>query len=233
MERVVFLGEMMAWGQDRIDPDLVNITLAGYEWDELCQYADGEISFDDLFDRLQSRLEMYRKKLKPRPTRLDLCRLQPGQQLASGGIHFERLANGDGRYAVNIMVDRVRIHRIVGLESEGVTLTQAEQFIEQLRTEARASRLNLPKGRKVALGFSRAADDYLKRLDAGQGRNMSKKRLHIARHLKPFFADKSLSRIEKFDLQRHARQRRGSGAAPGTINREFATLLHLYKRAVE
>ncbi|NJM11476.1 MAG: site-specific integrase [Synechococcaceae cyanobacterium SM1_2_3] len=168
-----------------------------------------------------------------RLTRLDFRRLQPGQQLTSGGIHFERLANGDGRYAVNIMVDRVRIHRIVGLESEGVTLTQAEQLIEQLRTEARASRLNLPKGRKVALGFSMAADDYLKRLDASQGRNMGKKRLHIALHLKPFFADKSLSKIEKFDLQRYAKQRRGNGAAPGTINREFATLLHLYKRAVE
>lgn len=112
-------------------------------------------------------------------------------------------------------------------------MTQAECLIERLRTEARASRLNLPKGRKVALGFSRAADDYLKRLDASQGRNMSKKRLHIARHLKPFFADQSLSKIEKFDLQRYAKQRRESGAAPGTINREFATLLHLYKRAVE
>ncbi len=166
-------------------------------------------------------------------TRLELRRLQPGQQLTSGGIRFERLANGDGRYAVNIMVDRVRIHRIVGLESEGVTLTQAEQLIEQLRTEARASRLNLPKGRKVALGFSMAADDYLKRLDASAGRNLKQKRQQLEQHLKPFFAGKPLSRIVAFDLQRYVKQRQGEGAAHSTINSELACFSHLLHRALD
>lgn len=67
MGGIAFLGKMMAFGQKYTDPDLVEIALAGYGWDELCQYADGEISFDDLFDRLQSRLEMYRKKIEAAP----------------------------------------------------------------------------------------------------------------------------------------------------------------------
>lgn len=56
-------------------------------------------------------------------TRLALRKLEPGQYLTAQGIRFDRLADGDGRYTVEIMVDRIRIHRVVGLESEGVTLT--------------------------------------------------------------------------------------------------------------
>lgn len=88
-------------------------------------------------------------------TRLALRGLKPGQHATAGGIRFDRLKNGDGRFTVEIMVDRVRVHRVIGLESEGVTLTQAEQFIEQARADARRDRLSLPKGRKVALEFFR------------------------------------------------------------------------------
>ena len=64
-----------------------------------------------------------------------------------------RQDDGDGRYTVNIMVDGQRIHRVIGKESEGVTRKQAEEFIEKVRTDARQGRLNLPKGRKLTLGF--------------------------------------------------------------------------------
>jgi len=165
-------------------------------------------------------------------TRFALRRLEPGQHVTASGIRFDRLANGDGRYTVEIMVDRVRIHRVVGLESDGVTLTQAQEFIEQLRTDARRSRLNLPQRRKVTLGFSAAADDYLKRLEAGQGRNLDKKRQHLNQHLKPFFGEKPLSKIVSFDLQRYIKQRR-EVVLPATVNRELATLNHLLHRAIE
>ena len=168
-----------------------------------------------------------------RLTRLAARRLEPGQRLVERGIEFERLPNGDGRYSVAIMVDRVRVHRVVGLESDGVTRTQAEEFVARLRTEAREQRLNLPKGRKVALGFARAATAYLERLQATGGRNLDKKRQHVDQWLAPFFGDKPLSKIETFDLQRYAKQRRAQGAADGTINREYATLSHLLHRAVE
>lgn len=168
-----------------------------------------------------------------RLTRLSIRRLEPSQRITEHGIEFERLANGDGRYSVAIMVDRVRVHRVVGLESDGVTRTQAEEFVARLRTEAREQRLNLPKGRKVALGFARAATAYLERLQATGGRNLDKKRQHVDQWLAPFFGDKPLSKIETFDLQRYAKQRRAQGAADGTINREYATLSHLLHRAVE
>lgn len=140
--------------------------------------------------------------MKTTLTRLALRRLEPGQHLTAGGIRFERLANGDGRFVVEIMVDRVRVHRVIGLESEGVTLTQAQRFVEQARADARRDRLSLPAGRKVALGFAAAADDYLKRLEAGQGRNVARKRQHLNQHLVPFFGDKPLAKIAPFDVQR-------------------------------
>lgn len=93
------------------------------------------------------------------------CRaLPPGTKLTEHGIAFERLTNGDGRYLVAIMVDRQRVHRIIGLESEGVTRRQCEEFIGQARTDARQGRLNLPSRRNTVLGFTLAAEEYLARL---------------------------------------------------------------------
>jgi integrase len=166
-------------------------------------------------------------------TRLTLRKLEPGQHLTAGGIRFDRLANGDGRYTVELMVDRTRIHRVVGLESSGVTLTQAQAVIDQLRADARRERLSLPQRRKVALGFSQAATDYLERLQASGGRNLKQKRQQLTQHLQPFFNDKPFSRLVAFDLQRYVKHRQGEGAAAATINSELATLNHLLHRAVD
>ncbi len=70
-------------------------------------------------------------------TRPAVRALAIGGKIAEHGIVVERQANGDARYSINVMVDRQRIHRVVGRESEGVTREQAERLIEKLRTEAR------------------------------------------------------------------------------------------------
>lgn len=46
-------------------------------------------------------------------TRQKMRRLKPGEMLREHPIMFERLANGDGKFTVNFMVDRVRIHRVI------------------------------------------------------------------------------------------------------------------------
>jgi integrase len=165
--------------------------------------------------------------------RLTIRKLQPGQTLAEHGITFERLANGDGRYTVNVMVDGVRIHRVIGKESDGVTRQQAEDFIEQARTEAWKGRLNLPKARKVILGFTQAACAYLDKLAQEGGRDIEKKRYRLQDHLVPFFGDKSLAKLSTFDVERYKKQRLEASASPGTINRELACLSHLFTKAVE
>ena len=49
-------------------------------------------------------------------TRLEMRKLAPGRALGEHGITFERLSNGDGRFSVNIMVDGVRVHRVLGMD---------------------------------------------------------------------------------------------------------------------
>lgn len=149
------------------------------------------------------------------------------------GIKFERLANGDGLYTVNIMVDRVRIHRVIGRESQGTTRTQCETFNETTRTAAREDRLALPKGRKVALTFSDAAREYIAKLREIGGNGVERKQSQLDLHLVPFFRDKALSKVTSFDVERYKKHRVEQSASFATTNRELAVLSHLFSMGVE
>lgn len=98
-------------------------------------------------------------------TRTSIHRLQPGQALEEQGIRVARTRTGDLRYTIATMVDGVRIHRVLGLESEGVTRHTAQEAIATYRTHAREGRLSLPKGRKTHRTFAEAAKEYLRRMD--------------------------------------------------------------------
>lgn len=164
----------------------------------------------------------------------DSCRkAKPGETIIEHGITFERTANGDGRWKINVMVDSQRVHRVIGKESDGVTREQCERAIEKLRTEAREGRLNLPKGRKVALGFEEAAAKYLEKSKEEGGKNLEKKAQHLRDHLTPFFGVKPLAKIATFDIERYKKARLEAGITTGTLNRELATLSHLMGKAVE
>jgi len=166
-------------------------------------------------------------------TRTNIRKTLPGKKLQEHGILFERLTDGDGRYSVNVMVDGIRIHRVMGKESEGVTRKQAEDFIEQSRSDARKDRLNLPKGRKVVLSFKEAGKAYLGKLEQEGGKDITRKEQRLRLHLFPFFKNKPLSSISTFDLERFKKSRKEEGATNGTINRELAALSHLFSKAVE
>src|SRR5216683_6465452 len=53
----------------------------------------------------------------------------------------------------------------------------------------------LPKGRKLALTFGAAADNYIKRLEEGAGKNIAIKRRQLRMYLKPFFGAMRLDAI--------------------------------------
>ncbi len=173
---------------------------------------------------------MSRRGKLDRPT---IRALKPGEKVSGEGIIAERMANGDTRYSVNVMVDGQRIHRVIGLESEGVTLTQAREFIAMARTTAREGRLNLPKRRKTPLSFARAADEYIERLGQEGGKNIPQKRQKLRDHLKPYFGSQRLDAITDFTVGSYKKTRQKAKAATATINRELATLSHLYSKAIE
>ena len=186
-------------------------------------------------------------------TRANIRKLASGESHNEHGISFIRLANGDGRYSVNVMVDGQRIHRVIGKESEGVTREQAEKYIEQVRTDARQDRLNLPKGRKVPINFKEAANEYLIKLEQEGGKDIPTKRQKLTGHLVPFFGTTALAKISTSDIECYKKKRLeefslhggdkigkngqlGATSKPvtaGTVNRELSTLSHMLTKAVE
>jgi integrase len=159
--------------------------------------------------------------------------LQPGQRLAEGGIIAVRLANGDIRWSVQFRIERQKIHRVIGLASEGVERQNCTAFIEKARTETREGRLALPHGRKVVMTLATAAPLYLERLEEGDGRNIERKRRQLRLHLVPFFGTMPLGAISEFTIGKYRKARERAGASPATTNRELATLNHLLHRAVD
>lgn len=169
-------------------------------------------------------------------TRLDrpsIRSLGAGQKITEHGITAERMVNGDVRYSVNIMVDGQRIHRVIGRESDGTTRTQVEEFISQARADAREQRLNLPKGRKVALTFDAVADLYLTRLEESGGKNLPEKRRHFRLYLVPSLGSMPLDKISTFSLEKYRKACKARGLKSGTINRHLATYRHMANKLFE
>jgi integrase len=162
-----------------------------------------------------------------RLTSAALKQLAVGGKISEGGITAERSSAGF-RFSVNVMVDGRRVHRR-GLGS----LREAREFLDQAKADARRDRLNLPKGRKLAQSFAAAADDYLERIEETNGKNIVPKRRQLRLYLVPYFGPMRLDAITGFTVEKYKKRRLDEGAAAATVNRELATLSHLFNRAVE
>lgn len=162
-----------------------------------------------------------------RLTRTDIRALKLGDRITEHGITAERLADGDVRYTVNVMVLGERVHRVVGRESENTTRTQCEDFIASARSDAKAGRLNLPKGRKIALTVSKACDLYHDAMKETGGKNLIAKSQHIDLHIKPYCGRMELSRVSAFTLQKFRKAILDKGRAVATANRVGATWNHM------
>jgi integrase len=161
-------------------------------------------------------------------------RLKPGQTISEHGITVTKLGNGDVRYSVNVMVGGQRIHRVVGKASEGTSRTQAEDLITNIKSEARANRLGLPKsGRKLAPTFAVAAQRYIAQLETSGGKDIKVKQAQLRNWLIPAFGTKRLDAIAQLDVERFKRARVVGGAAPASVNRSLAALSHLFSMALE
>lgn len=155
--------------------------------------------------------------------------LSPGDCIREQGIVAEKTSTGDVRWTVNVMVDGVRIHRVIGRTSDGTTRTKAEEAIETLRTRAREDRLGLPKGRKTHLSFADGVEAYLARLAVEGGKAIERKGKHLRGRLATAFAGRRLDQIGETEGRAYAARRQAEGAKPATINRELATLSHMLR----
>ena len=168
-----------------------------------------------------------------RLTRPLIRQLQAGQRISEHGITAERLRDGDIKYSVNVMVDGERIHRVIGRDSEGVTRTQAEEFIGKVRTEAREGRLSLPKGRRTPLTFAKAARFYIEGEREVGAKDLVSKEGHLRLHLVPYFGSMRIERISKFTVEKFRNDMLGRGHKLGNVNRVLSTYRHMGNRLAD
>ncbi len=161
-------------------------------------------------------------------TRPGMRGLKAGESLSEHGITFTRLASGDGRWSVNVMVARQRHHQVVGLESEGYTRTQAEDLVATLKAAKRSAAHGV-QGSKAPFSqtLAAAADEYLVYLRKHDGKDLKAKEMRFREHLKPHLGHKHVARLTDDDWLAYVAKRKGEGASPGTINRERSALLHM------
>ena len=156
-----------------------------------------------------------------------------GENITEQGITAERMSDGDIRYSVNIMVDGERVHRVVGRESDGTTRSQAEKFIEKIRTDAREDRLSLPKGRKSPLTFAKAAKLYLEGEKEVGAKDLVSKEGHLRLHLVPYFGAMRIGRISKFTVEKFRNDMLRREHSEGQVNRVLSTYRHMGNRLAE
>jgi integrase len=73
----------------------------------------------------------------------------------------------------------------------------------------------------------------MERLEQSGGKNLVAKRRQLRMYLKPYFGSMRLDAISAFTIETYKKRRRDQEATPATINRELATLSHLFNRGVE
>jgi integrase len=162
-----------------------------------------------------------------RLTRPNIRSLKPGEKIAEHGIVAEREGDGDVVYSVNVMVHGLRVHRVVGRESDGTTRTQAEDYVAQVRTDAKHGRLSLPKGRSVPLTVKAACDLYIKAMKVTGGKNMTAKEAHCDNHITPYFKGMELTRVAPFTMRKFRKALLDKGLASATANRVGASWNHM------
>ena len=153
-----------------------------------------------------------------RLTRPNIRSLKPGEKIAEHGIVAEREGDGDVVYSVNVMVHGLRVHRVVGRESDGTTRTQAEDYVAQVRTDAKHGRLSLPKGRSVPLTVKAACDLYIKAMKVTGGKNMTAKEAHCDNHITPYFKGMELTRVAPFTMRKFRKALLDKGLALSLIH---------------
>ena len=166
-------------------------------------------------------------------TKSNCTKLEHGKMIVENGIVYEKTKKGDGRFSINICVNGKRIHRIVGFESDGTTRTQVEDFIAQLKSDAKNNRLNLPQKRKTHLKFLEASKIYIEGLKATNGKSIEKKEQQLRMYLIPFFKNYVVSQISTFDVEKYKNERSKTDISKSTINREIQTLSHMLNCLVE
>ncbi|MXP15319.1 tyrosine-type recombinase/integrase [Altererythrobacter confluentis] len=158
--------------------------------------------------------------------------LKPGECIREGGIIVTKLENGDERWSLEFMYLGKRKKTLLGRKSEGWNGTKAVEARDQARSDIREGLDTQPKGRRVPMQLSELASWYLAEMEASGGKNLRRKKLQIERRLVPHLGDLIVDGITEEHIGRYKQDLIESGLAPATVNRDLATLRHVWSTAV-
>lgn len=158
--------------------------------------------------------------------------LPPGESISEHGITVVKLPDGDEKWSLAFMFHRERVKRVLGRKSEGWNRTRAEQVLASIKSDILNGESRLPKGRKTSLRFSELSRWYLDEMEASGGRNLPNKRRHIEQRLNPAFGKLAVTNITEEHIGRYAKAQLDLGLSSATINRDLATLSHIWTTAV-
>ncbi|WP_271079163.1 tyrosine-type recombinase/integrase [Aurantiacibacter sp. MUD61] len=158
--------------------------------------------------------------------------LAPGQRLTEYGITVEKLVDGDEKWSLAFIYLRKRVKRVLGLKSENWNATRALEVRDQIRADIRDGLDTLPRGRQTPLRFAELAAWYLDEIEASGGKNLERKRLHLERRLVPKLGHLVLETISEEHIGRYCQEMVQSGLSPSTVNRDLATLSHVWNMGV-
>lgn len=155
-----------------------------------------------------------------------------GSTIRENGVIVEKLV-GDERWCVEFMFLRQRIHRVLGLSSEGCTRTKCVERIGQIKADIQYGQNALPVGRKTHPTVEQIAQRYLGRMEEGGGKNLVAKRRQLRDKLIPALGKERADTLSEQRVNGYKKRRLVEGAQPGTVNRELATLKHMLRDAAQ
>ena len=113
-----------------------------------------------------------------------------------------------------------------------VSRTVAKEIRDRRKTEAAQGRLDI--GSKVQdVLFENACEKYLEWYKTNWEPNSYKRHVNSAKHLNLFFGKRRLSAISTFLVEKYKMERKATGAAPATVNRELSMLGNLFTKAIQ
>lgn len=160
-------------------------------------------------------------------TKTQIDKLAINQKLCGEGMEIRRSKKGLTFYAAT-QVNGVRLREVIGYEKDGMNLTRARQKLAALSSDT--YRNHSQKVQNPKIKFNDASAYYLQVLHDTGGKNIKQKTQQIKMHLNAFFGKTQIKKIKKLDVDKYIKTRRDAGASVSTINRELATVRHMFNQ---
>lgn len=151
--------------------------------------------------------------------------LAPGEELSENGIIYRKRKDGFGTWRFDFMQSGVRHKGVIGSDRDGITLSQAREFVSEIRAKAITDRISGRTGRSTQSSrqFKDVAEEYLNWSEShhqDHRHNVSR----MNNHLLPRFSERRLGDITTAMIETMRTELRRDDVSLQTIQRIVSLL---------